>query len=271
MVQPIYSLQGSLWVPAIAVELVRQHIVPREFVNPRWGYPLCGFSINDGTYSLSAVKNRVSAISIPQTELELSVSESLYLRSEKVIPHPDNSRITITFNGGLARLERFNSLATLMQQDSVLATHFSGYQPNQEYPADELADVTIRFFKQNFDKEGFLLDESLPSLYKRKRDENPDNLRVCEWKGKKIPYVLIDSSEIKGAAGRSYGHFYFVAHDLAPEDWQRHIVAVHESLCISDGHAAARREEPAVARMLGKEREYKRWRRHIDKTYKPLA
>ncbi len=60
----------------------------------------------------------------------------------------------------------------------------------------------------------------------------------------------------------------FVARDLALEEWQQQIVAVHESRCVKKGHRAARKEERDAARSLGKEKEYRQWRKNIDAKFK---
>lgn len=91
-----------------------------------------------------------------------------------------------------------------------------------------------------------------------------DALRFFDYNGKRIPYVLVQSPDMEGNIGRVFGNLYFVARDIASEEWQQQIVAVHESLCVAKSHAAARREEIKAARFLGKEEEYKTWRNTVD-------
>ena len=104
----------------------------------------------------------------------------------------------------------------------------------------------------------------LKSLYIRVINENIENLKFFDYKGKRIPYVLVDSVTLEGIPGRVFNNLYFVAHDKAPEEWQQQIIAYHESLCVRIGHEKAKKEECTLAKYLGIEGEYLKWREEID-------
>lgn len=106
----------------------------------------------------------------------------------------------------------------------------------------------------------------LQELYIKAINNDVNNLKVFEYKGKRIPYVLVGSFDIEGNAGKPSDNLYFVARDKAPEEWQQQIVAVHESLCVKKSHQYAKAEELEVAKLLGKENEYRAWRKVLDST-----
>ncbi len=107
--------------------------------------------------------------------------------------------------------------------------------------------------------------EHLSRLYVEAINRDAHNQRFFEYRDKRIFYVLVDSSDIGGNVGKPFHNLYFVARDLAPEDWQQKIVAFHESQCLHFGsHEAAKAKEPRLARFLGKEQEYLVWREQID-------
>jgi len=110
----------------------------------------------------------------------------------------------------------------------------------------------------------------LRKLYVDTINRDVNALQVFEYQGRRIPYVLVQSELIGGGVGKPSNNLYFVARDIATEDWQQKIVAVHESLCVkaTGRHAAARREERKAARLLGKEKEWREWRKGIDKKFK---
>ncbi len=86
-----------------------------------------------------------------------------------------------------------------------------------------------------------------------------NSLQILKFKGKRIPYVLVETTEIGGNMGKPFKNLYFVARDKAPELWQQKIVAYHESLCVKIGHAKAEKRELALAKHLDKERDYLSW------------
>ncbi len=104
----------------------------------------------------------------------------------------------------------------------------------------------------------------LQELYVKAINEDVNNLQFFEYRDKRIPYVLVHSSDLEGHVGKPFHNLYFVARDRAPEDWQQKIVAFHESQCLHFGHEAAKGQEPRLARFLGKEQEYLVWREQID-------
>ena len=108
-------------------------------------------------------------------------------------------------------------------------------------------------------------DRYYTRLYTERINEDVKNLQFFEYNGERIPYILVDSSQIGGNTGKPFKNLYFVAVDHAPEVWQQQIIAVHESMCVKQGHEIARAEEPKVAAMLGKTEEYQIWRTGIDK------
>jgi hypothetical protein len=87
---------------------------------------------------------------------------------------------------------------------------------------------------------------------------------VLEYEGRRIPYVLVDSSQIEGNVGKPSYNLYFVARDKAPEVWKQQVVALHESLCVKEGHEEATRKELPLVKSLGKETEYLVWRAEIE-------
>lgn len=108
-------------------------------------------------------------------------------------------------------------------------------------------------------------DAYLKQLYVQAINRDANNLQILEFKGQKIPYVLVESEEIEGNVGKPFQNLYFVAKDKAPETWQQQIVAYHESLCAKIGHANAKKRELTLAKYLGKEKEYLSWRKKIKK------
>ena len=77
-----------------------------------------------------------------------------------------------------------------------------------------------------------------------------------------FPYVTTNS-DVLGNVGRSEGGLYFVATDLADEDWKEKVVAWHERWCQDKGHEFAVEKEIELAMELGKEAEHKEWRQSI--------
>ncbi len=88
-------------------------------------------------------------------------------------------------------------------------------------------------------------------------------LRWADLLGEKFPYVVTNSS-VLGNVGRSEGGLYFVSVDIANETWKEQVVAFHERFCQSKGHEYAVNKEQELARALGKEKEYKEWRKEIN-------
>ncbi len=107
-------------------------------------------------------------------------------------------------------------------------------------------------------------DTYLPRLYVRAINDDVNNLQVLEYEQQRIPYVLVESADLGGLAGKPFLNLYFVAKDKAPEKWQQQIVAFHESLCVKIGHQEAQKKELALARQLGKEVEYHAWGRKLE-------
>lgn len=104
----------------------------------------------------------------------------------------------------------------------------------------------------------------LQELYVRAINERIDNLRFLEYRGKRIPYVLVHSFDLEGDVGKPFHNLYFVARDVAPEEWQQQIVAYHESFCLHFSHERAQAEARRLARSLGKEKEYSRWLKTLE-------
>ncbi len=110
-------------------------------------------------------------------------------------------------------------------------------------------------------------DAYLGELYVRTINDDVNSLQILEHEGRRIPYVLVHSSQIEGNVGKPSNNLYFVARDKAPEVWQQSIVALHESMCVKgghEGHQNARKMELAFAQQLGREKEYLAWRGDVD-------
>ncbi len=111
-------------------------------------------------------------------------------------------------------------------------------------------------------------DAYLKQLYVQAINQDVNNLQILEFEGQRIPYVLVENTEIGGNLGKPFQNLYFVAKDRAPENWQQQIVAYHESLCVKIGHAKAKKRELTLAKHLGREEEYLTWRKEIGKVMK---
>lgn len=104
----------------------------------------------------------------------------------------------------------------------------------------------------------------LTRLYTDTINRDRDALRFFDYKGQRIPYVLVETADLHGHAGRFMGNLYFVARDAAPEDWQQACIAVHEHLHAKQGnHYGVRKQEKEIARAFGKEKEYSGWVRRV--------
>ncbi len=107
-------------------------------------------------------------------------------------------------------------------------------------------------------------DAYLRDLYVRTVNKDIRRLKFFDYKGRRIPFVLVHSRDLESVAGRVSGNLYFVAKDKAPQEWQQYVVAYHESPCANIGHEKAKRREFAVAQYLGHGKEYNVWREKID-------
>ena len=87
-------------------------------------------------------------------------------------------------------------------------------------------------------------------------------LKWLNLHGVSFPYVTTNSA-VLGNVGASVWGLYFVATDLADEDWKEKVVAWHERWCQDKGHEFAVEKEIEFARELGKEDEHKEWRQSI--------
>lgn len=127
---------------------------------------------------------------------------------------------------------------------------------------EEILELTKTIKKRTDDHPIILKSDSsyLEDLYTQKINENMDNLRILEFNNHKIPYVVVNSREISGSTGRLSSNLFFVAKNLAQEDWQEKIIAYHEFTEAKTGsHDKARKLELKLARYLGKEKEYLNW------------
>jgi|GEM_PF-5083883 len=111
-------------------------------------------------------------------------------------------------------------------------------------------------------------DAYLKEVYLEKINKDRNNLNVFEFDGRRIAYVLVDNPEIWGNGGRYHENLIFVAKDIAKQEWQQKIVAYHESLESEIGHDKAKEKEIELAKALGKEKEYRKWREETDKNHK---
>ncbi|MBM3231836.1 helix-turn-helix domain-containing protein [Candidatus Pacearchaeota archaeon] len=110
----------------------------------------------------------------------------------------------------------------------------------------------------------------LRELYTEQINRRRDNLRFFMYEGERIPFVLVNSRDLRGFTGRVLHNLYFVAEDLAPEEWQQKIVAYHESLCAIKGHEVAKEMEIKLAKKLKVKKKYELWRKKIDEMSEDL-
>jgi hypothetical protein len=111
------------------------------------------------------------------------------------------------------------------------------------------------------------LGRKLEKLYIRVLNTDLSNLRILEFKGKRIPYVLVNNDEILNLGGTYYKNLFFVAKDRFPERWQQDIVAYHEFFDYA-GHEYAKTKEFELAKYMDKEKEWLRIRNEIDEEAK---
>ena len=158
------------------------------------------------------------------------------------------------------KLEGYNESVTRVKHD---------VRSNKGGDTDILDDIlrTVRRIESRQAEHPISLKDEgtyLSHLYVQAINEDADNLQFFEYDGQRIPYVLVHSSDLEGKPGKPFMNLYLVARDKAPEDWQQRIVALHESVCVREGHEEAKRKELPLAQSLGKEDEYLAWREDID-------
>ena len=145
------------------------------------------------------------------------------------------------------------------QEDDQLAVRLA----NMEATLNQL----LQYASERSPAQRGLLESDItyfPRLYTDLINRSRNALRFFDYKDQRIPYVLVESSEIEGHAGRYFENLIFVARDAAPEEWQQHVVSVHEYLHSRQGnHRNIRKAERDVASTLGKEKEYAPWFRQI--------